>query len=83
MTDQVEPDTGDYWSLTPVRIAGVDRTGELWRAGRIEEARDHFISSARAVFTRRWPTIRRDRIRRLGEALDLERHPNWPIWPAP
>ena len=69
-------DGKDYWELAPIQIAGVERTAELYAAGRIEEARDHFISAARAVFTRRWPSVRKDRLRRLGEALDTERFPS-------
>ncbi|OGV73423.1 MAG: hypothetical protein A2340_05705 [Lentisphaerae bacterium RIFOXYB12_FULL_60_10] len=69
-------DSKPYWELAPINIAGVERTGELLAQGRTEDARCHFISSARAVFTRRWPTTRKDRIRRLGEAIDTVRFPD-------
>lgn len=65
----------DYWELTPIQMAGVDRVGELLAQGRTEEARDHFISSARAVWTHRWASVRHYTLQRLGESLDAERFP--------
>ncbi|MHB0939843.1 MAG: heparinase II/III family protein [Armatimonadota bacterium] len=65
----------EYWRIAPVYIAGIDRVGYLHERGRVMEARDHFISSARAVWTWRWTSVRDYRLCRLGEALDIERYP--------
>ena len=68
-----EPD--NYWELVNVNITGIERVGRLIEQGRVEEARNFFISAARAVFSRRWPTKRTDHLRRLGEELDTRRYP--------
>ncbi|MCE9589959.1 MAG: heparinase II/III family protein [Planctomycetes bacterium] len=62
-----------YSQLLTVRISGIERVGELAEQGRIEDARDHLISSARGAWQYRWPTGRTYTLRRLGEELDTER----------
>jgi len=65
----------ERWRLVDIQIAGIDRVGQLLREGRVDEARDHFISCARAVWQHRWRSVRRFTLKRLGVALDTQRHP--------
>ncbi|MBI2195406.1 MAG: alginate lyase family protein [Planctomycetes bacterium] len=64
-----------HWDLLKVRIAGMERTAELFSEGRVEEARCHLISSARAAWTERWSSPRSYSLARLGETLDTHRYP--------
>ena len=61
--------------LLDVYISGMDRVEDLLAAGRVEDARDHLIGCARAVWQYRWATPRVYSLRRLGEALDAARYP--------
>lgn len=67
----------DYWRLLDLNISvgGFDHVGKLIDEGRLDEARDLFISCCRAAWQHRWMSVRQFTLRRLGEALDLERFP--------
>ena len=67
----------EYWQRLKIdlNIIDIGRVGELLDQGRLEEARDHFISCARAAWQYRWLSVRHFTLKRLGEALDAERFP--------
>ena len=71
-----EPLNDEHWRLLRCHISGIDRTAQLYEAGRIEQARDHLISCARACWTNRWLSVRRYTLARLGAALDTGRCPD-------
>lgn len=64
-----------HHGLLRVQMSGIDRVDDLMKQGRTEDARDHLISTARAVWQYRWPTRREYTMRRLGESLDTNRFP--------
>ena len=61
----------DYRDLIDVHISGIQHVGDLLAQGRTEDARDLWISCARAVWQNRWQSGRRYSLRRLGESLEL------------
>lgn len=65
-----------YSGLLHVQMSGIDRVDDLVKQGRTEDARDHLISTAKAVWQYRWPTKREYTLRRLGESLDGELFPD-------
>lgn len=64
-----------HCDLLNLNIVGIGRVDELLAQGRVEEARDHLISCARAVWTGRWLSLRQFTLRRLGEELEAARFP--------
>ena len=62
--------------LADIQISGIQHVDALLSEGRDEEARNLYISGARAVWQSRWQSKREYSLQLLGEALDTVRYPN-------